>query len=449
MKRALILFGLVLSLCVNASINLNAQAYRYDATEMDNTIKFNVVKWNVNYSCSYLDRWFSEKPGLVTDSMSWLSGNNEDWGYFTFHRFNQESYTCNYVRTRETKGNDGYGANTNISKRDAPYSSLKRGGDYYVLDLRDFKGYVPLYLPFSKEHNKRAWERGALVFEWIGDGGAAAYTNNDNKPVSDVVSSYNTSPQSSTGDDISIKIDDPTFKKRCLMDYDTNKDGKLSQEEAEAVTKIEIMFCGLQSLKGLEYFTNLKKLDCSLNNLTRLDVSKNRALEELRCDNNKLTSLDVSKNTSLQQLFCKNNKLTSLVINPELRVLYCDNNQLTNLDVSRNTELYMFHYDGNRFATPPTLPSPESKASSSTQSTKEKVTNNEVSIRTAQSHTQKTISASTLQRTVWECTEYGLTYKDKNVTRYQFLGDNKVRVYGSTFLDGRVISNAEVYWSYS
>ena len=171
MKRVLI-FGLVLFLCLIPSINLNAQAYRYDATEMDNTIKFNVVKWNVNYSCSYLDRWFSEKPGLVTDSMSWLSGNNEDWGYFTFHRFNQGSYTCNYVRTRETKGNDGYGANTNISKRDAPYSSLKRVGDYYVLDLREFKGYVPLYLPYSKEHNRKVWQKGALIFEWYDDSSA-------------------------------------------------------------------------------------------------------------------------------------------------------------------------------------------------------------------------------------------------------------------------------------
>ena len=177
MNKHLLILIVFLSLSLfELSAQINSSHYSYDATEMNNTIKFNVVKWNVNYSCAYFDRWFSEKPGLVTDGMSWLSGNNEDWGYYTFHRFNQGSYTCNYVRTRVTKGDDGYGANTNVSKRDAPYSSLKRVGDYYVLDLRSFDGYVPLYLPYSTEHNKTVWKKGSLVFEWIDDGSNVAST---------------------------------------------------------------------------------------------------------------------------------------------------------------------------------------------------------------------------------------------------------------------------------
>lgn len=179
MKKGVIVAGVFLFLSLIPSINLNAQAYRYDATDMDNTIKFNVVKWNVDYWCSYYDRWFSEKPGLVTDGKSWTSGDDEEWGYYAFHRFNRNSYTCNFVRTRETKGNDGYGANTNYSKRDAPFSSLKRVGDYYVLDLREFKGYVPLYLPYSKEHNRKAWQKGNLIFEWYGDSTVGSNVSSD------------------------------------------------------------------------------------------------------------------------------------------------------------------------------------------------------------------------------------------------------------------------------
>lgn len=153
--------------CAGAQTNSNH--YFIDATEINNTTKFNVVRWSVNYACSKLDQWFSEKAGLITDNMSWTRGNNEQNGYFTFHRFNRDSYTCNFVRTSSTMGSDGYGDNTSFSKRDAPYSSLRRDGDYYVLDLREFTGYVPLYLPFSETHNKSVWRKGVLVFEWIGD----------------------------------------------------------------------------------------------------------------------------------------------------------------------------------------------------------------------------------------------------------------------------------------
>ncbi len=161
---------LFFSICFVLNAQKNSNHYFYDATEMNNSIKFNVVRWSVDYSCSEYDSWFSEKPGLITDSKSWIQGNSEEYGYYTFHRFNRSSYTCNYVRTTETKGGDGYGENTSVSKRDASFSSLKRDGNYYILDLREFKGYVPLYLPFSEEHNKRVWKKGNLIFEWISDG---------------------------------------------------------------------------------------------------------------------------------------------------------------------------------------------------------------------------------------------------------------------------------------
>ena len=93
-------------------------------------------------------------------------------------------------------------------------------------------------------------------------------------------------------DDICTKMDDPKFKGFCLNNFDTNKDGILSQEEAEAVTEMGFLYAsGIRSLKGIEYFTNLTLLNCSLNELTKLDVSKNTALKELRCNDNLLTML--------------------------------------------------------------------------------------------------------------------------------------------------------------
>ena len=53
-------------------------------------------------------------------------------------------------------------------------------------------------------------------------------------------------------------------------------------------------------------------LDCSDNELTSLDVSKNtNYLEEVKCSNNQLTSLNVS-DSSVVRLFCDHNQLTAL-----------------------------------------------------------------------------------------------------------------------------------------
>jgi hypothetical protein len=50
-------------------------------------------------------------------------------------------------------------------------------------------------------------------------------------------------------------------------------------------------------------------LDCSVNRLTEIDVSKNIALESLNCGINQLTKLDVSKNRALKNLSCNENYL--------------------------------------------------------------------------------------------------------------------------------------------
>ena len=131
---------------------------------------------------------------------------------------------------------------------------------------------------------------------------------------------------------------------------DANNDGKISIAEAERVEYIYAPLLGISDMSELHYFSNLKCLDCSNNQLTSLDVSKNTALERLDCYNNQLTSLDVSKNTALKELYCYNNQLTALDVskNTALRHLSCRNNQLTSLDVSNNTALSYLHCDRNQ-----------------------------------------------------------------------------------------------------
>jgi len=111
--------------------------------------------------------------------------------------------------------------------------------------------------------------------------------------------------------------------------------------------KLSVRDQNIESLEGIEHFISLSSLNCINNNLTSLDVSKNKNLTVLFCDNNKLTSLNISQNTKLTTLYCTKNLFKTLNLSyKNLKLLKCtDNNQLTSLDVHgcRNlTTLYCY-----------------------------------------------------------------------------------------------------------
>ncbi len=148
----------------------------------------------------------------------------------------------------------------------------------------------------------------------------------------------------------STNFPDANFRNWILNNISGASDGWLTDAEIARVAYIDCSSKSIASLKGIEFFTALTKLDCNSNQLRTLDVSKNTALTSLYCRGNQLTSLDVSKNTALTYLNCGGNQLTSLDVskNTALTSLYCFGNQLTNLDVSKNTALTYLYCFGNR-----------------------------------------------------------------------------------------------------
>lgn len=138
-----------------------------------------------------------------------------------------------------------------------------------------------------------------------------------------------------------VNFPDTNFRNYISSKYDTNADEVLSTEEIESVTKISVGEMDISSLKGIEYFVNVKELYCYKNKLTSLDVSKNTALEELHCYNNELTQLNISQNINLDNLICHTNHLTQLDLknNTKLTVVDCDKNEIAELDVSENIAL--------------------------------------------------------------------------------------------------------------
>jgi len=151
-----------------------------------------------------------------------------------------------------------------------------------------------------------------------------------------------------------VNIPDAKFKQSLIdLGVDENSDGQIQLSEAQIITSLKLSSKSISSLSGIEAFVNLTSLNCSDNQLTTLDVSKNTALTIFGCNKNQLTTIDVSKNTALTILNCRENKLSAIDIrmNTALTRLLCEMNQLTTIDVSKNTALTNLSCSGNQIKT--------------------------------------------------------------------------------------------------
>ena len=83
--------------------------------------------------------------------------------------------------------------------------------------------------------------------------------------------------------DISKQLVDPAFRAYCLARFDIDDDGRISSAEAKEVTEIIVPNLGISTLKGIEAFKNLERLDCSGNRMKCVDLSKNLKLTYLNC----------------------------------------------------------------------------------------------------------------------------------------------------------------------
>jgi Leucine-rich repeat (LRR) protein len=165
---------------------------------------------------------------------------------------------------------------------------------------------------------------------------------------------------------------DEEFYNFLLENFDADKDGVISLEEANDVRQIDGSNHYFKSLKGFEYFPNLEKLNLNNvhgieNTLLDLDLSKNTSLTELdatganiktlnvtgspllkvlRIGNSKIETLDVSKNTSVEILDISYNNIESIDLSKStvLKELYCarggeTGKKITELDVTANVLL--------------------------------------------------------------------------------------------------------------
>ncbi|NMH28726.1 DUF7619 domain-containing protein [Flavobacterium silvaticum] len=162
-----------------------------------------------------------------------------------------------------------------------------------------------------------------------------------------------------------ISFSDPNFKNALLLSsaensiafnennmqiaIDANADGDISQQEALAVVGLNVSTAGISNLAEISYFTSLKRLACSGNQLNSLDVSQLVDLENLDVKNNLLSGLDLSNNLQLKGLDISTNEfatidLSSLAL---LESFTCEHNLLSELSLDDNPALFSLHCGGN------------------------------------------------------------------------------------------------------
>lgn len=150
----------------------------------------------------------------------------------------------------------------------------------------------------------------------------------------------------------SASFPDPAFL-RWVQGKDTDGDGALSQTEREAVTRMDLRKLGIQDLSGLEWFDALEELNCSENDLVRLELPDLPALTSLTCNENpRLETLDLSGAPALEHLYCFHSNLSEWDLHdvPNLSYLAWGGSPLAELDLSGNPKLHTLHVLGGDLA---------------------------------------------------------------------------------------------------
>ena len=121
-----------------------------------------------------------------------------------------------------------------------------------------------------------------------------------------------------------INFPDEIFRSYVSEHLDASANGYLDSKEAD-ISVLDVSGLGIQDLRGIEHFSKLESLDCSDNELTSLDLSKNPALQVLNAEGNRLEvtlgandgfdlsrlpGFDVSKASDWEGGICQNNILT-------------------------------------------------------------------------------------------------------------------------------------------
>lgn len=148
--------------------------------------------------------------------------------------------------------------------------------------------------------------------------------------------------------DFKLNFPDEEFRSFLINHCDTNNDGVLDVDIKSMTIPTGY---AIKSLKGIQHFEALEKLDCHGIGLTELNVSLNYKLSELDCSGNQLKEYLPILSSGLKKLNCSNNRLTHMDLGRRsglnLEEVDCSNNEIRNIVMDSVGELVKFDCSNN------------------------------------------------------------------------------------------------------
>jgi hypothetical protein len=140
--------------------------------------------------------------------------------------------------------------------------------------------------------------------------------------------------------DITNAFTDELFR-QYIVEHFCDQRGYILEQDVGGVETLQLPKIGIKSLQGIEYFRELRLLDCAYNALTNLQIEHNLKLRTLLCRENQLLELQLHANTELETLDCSFNRLRKLDVshNHRLVSIECQWNLLSELKVGHLTYL--------------------------------------------------------------------------------------------------------------
>ncbi|MEH6538092.1 MAG: T9SS type A sorting domain-containing protein [Psychroserpens sp.] len=113
----------------------------------------------------------------------------------------------------------------------------------------------------------------------------------------------------------------------------------VDKAKIEMLIDLDISGLNIESLIGISSFIALQNLNCSTNQISKLDLTNNAALITIDCSNNAIANLDLSMNSNLTELYCNDNNLEVL------NIANGQNGTLLNMVTTSNPNLYCITVD--------------------------------------------------------------------------------------------------------
>ena len=147
-----------------------------------------------------------------------------------------------------------------------------------------------------------------------------------------------------------LEFKDKNLEKAIIENYDQNKDGTISQLEAEAINNLFLVEKGITSTEDLHFFKNVKMIVLDDNVISSIVLQDMDKLNLFSCTGCKVTSFKAENLRNLTSLYLDNNSLDniSLKATPKIDQLTLSLNQLKTIDLFQLKNLRRLNVEHNK-----------------------------------------------------------------------------------------------------